>query len=302
MHVRKNASTDWTTSDTNTSYLAPQERKVPTTAFMMESHLQQSSGHTSNTPPRIRCPHATMTCTPSSPSCVETASSRAKIPFDRSNFFSIQDSARRSINLCEDSHLAFQKQGEDRPVKGDLGKILPPCGDYAMALNPSRWHVVVDKDVSPRRSHASPLKRSTKLAKSHTERKVPTHNRWASEVDEHDETETAMCLTAAQKEKHSQSQRLKRPTRKASGFRADFGAEVSSASVAPKHVNTISVSSVVATQTRHPRLRMSSLASGSEKPVRRRSFDEIPTLPQRQHSVTSLGTLDDISSSSPTSI
>jgi hypothetical protein len=250
----------------------------------------------------MRYCHPNMSCiAPSSQLCFKTSSS------DSSKLFSLQNSDHRSIHVGEESRRIFQhQQVDDCSMEGDLGKILPSCGDDAIALNPFRWHMVVDKDHCPSNSHASPLKRSTISANSAIQRKVTSHNRWSSDANEHEETESTIHLSATQAERQrnwkSLKQRLNRPTRKVSGCRASRTSEASSANVAPTDGITIPVPSVVTVPTWPPHFFQLSLHTGPGKAVRRRSFDEIPTLPQRQYSNTSLGTLDDFSSFTLSSI
>jgi hypothetical protein len=279
--------------------LAQQLDFIPFASSMMESLSQrsESSDHTSNTPPRMRYPHPTAAFTPSSPSCSNKVALRG--PCDSANSFSIQDSGHRSIRIYGGPHRVVNQQEKGRPAEGDLGKILPPTSDNAMALNPYRWHMVVDKDQSPSSSNTSPLQRSNKPVTSAIQTKRSPHNRWASEGGEAEETQTK--IATAERKRHSESQRLERPTRKASGYRASRTPAVST-SAAPTDTSTISVPSVIAVRTLHPRFRSSSPATDVEMPIRRRSFDEIPTLPQRQRSNMSLGMSDDFSSSTPTSI
>jgi hypothetical protein len=240
----------------------------------------------------MRYPHPIMAL-----SCFETPVSES------SKIVSLRDSDHHSIRLCEELGRTFQQQEHDCSMEGDLRKILPSCVDNTMALNPSRWHMVVDKDHCPSNSYSSPLKRCTISTKSDIHQKVTSHNRWSSEVGEDEETETTMHRLATETDRkrnwksEQQQRRLNRPTR------SGRTSEALSANVASTDAITIPVPSVIAVPTWPPCFSPSSQqVTGPGKAVRRRSFDEIPTLPQRQHSNTSLGTLEDYTSSSPTNI
>jgi hypothetical protein len=274
---------------------------------MMDSHSRrsESTDHTSNTPPKMRYPHPSMAL-----SCFETELS------DSSKLASLRDSEHYSIRLCEDPPRTFQRPVSDcSTMEGDLGKNLPSSSDNSMALNPSRWHMVIDKDRCPSNSHSSPLKRFTISTNSAIQKKVTSHNRWSSEVGVHEETETTIRWSATEADRkrnwtsqqqqprqQEQQERLNRPTRKVSGYKSSRTSDAFSANVAPTDATTIPVPSVIAVETWPICFPSLLQAAGPGKAVRCRSFDEIPTLPQRQQSSTSLGTIDDYWFSSPTSI
>jgi hypothetical protein len=106
-------------------------RILSKTKSMMESKSErsESSGHTSNTPPRKRHPHLAMACMPSSPSCFEAAASVGSSWDSSANLFSLQDMDHRYMHVSDEPRRAFQHQKEDRPVEGDMGEISPSNGE-----------------------------------------------------------------------------------------------------------------------------------------------------------------------------
>jgi hypothetical protein len=270
---------------------------------MMDSHSHgsYSSGHTSNTPPRKRHPHQAIVCVPSSPSCFEAAASLGSLCDSSSNLFTLQDTDHRFIRVVEEPRRACQHQKEDRPLEGDMGKIPPPFGVDVMPLNHARWNMLADKDHNPNNRDSLPLTRSIKSA---SQRSPESHNRWASEIDELEEMQTAMHWSATEEcELYSKSQRLKSATPQVSGYHARHITETSGANDAPTtNAKPISVPSMIAVQVWHPHCHTPSFTkTDPETRIRRRSFDEIPPLPQRRQSNRSSGESDDFSRSSPTS-
>jgi hypothetical protein len=228
-------------------------------------------------------------------SSLATAASRR--PCDSLNMFSLQDSERGCSSDRGDPRHAFQQQEEDHPGTGDMGSYFPPCCDNAMALNPSRWHMILENDQSPHTSHACHLKRSTNISNPAFQRKATSHNRWGNTGSDPKEPENS--IQRVKTERTRCSQRLNWPSRKASGYSASRTPEASATNVTQKtDVFPIPVPTVIVVPKRHPRIRASSLVTGSERYVRRRYFDMIPTLPQRRQSNTSIEMSCDFSSSS----
>jgi hypothetical protein len=241
----------------------------------MDSHSRhsESSGHSFNTPPRIPSPpHPTLAGTPSSPSClVETAASGEV--YQSSNRITLQNSDDRSIRVCQDSRRPVQQHGEEyRLMEGELGKCLPPCCDNAaMVLNPSRWHMIVDKDHSL--SSSAALKRRIQSIQEDNQQKkvLLPHNRWASMIVAQEEMATASQWSTAVVEPsgYSNSQlQLPWSTRKASGR----------AEVSPATTTTIIIipsSSVIDNiPTCPPRFKPTTAETGPARPVRRGSLYE----------------------------
>jgi hypothetical protein len=270
---------------------------------MMESKSQrsESSGHTSNTPPRKRHPHLAMACMPSSPSCFEAAASLGSSCDSSANLFSLQDMDHRYMPVSDERRRAFQHQKEDRPVEGDMGKISRSNGDDVMPLNHARWSMLADKDHNPNSSDSLPPTRSNKSA---IQRKFMSHHRWTSEIGEFEQLETTKHWSAAEEyESHTISHRQESVTSQVSGCRDRHITETSGANVvSTMNAKTLSVPSMIAVQTWHPHCDTTSIIkTDPETRIRRRSFDENPTLPQRQQSNKSSLASDDFSSSSHTS-
>jgi hypothetical protein len=217
----------------------------------------------SNFPSRIRYRHLhpTTVTMPTLPECFEAS----RGPCERSSLMPFQDPVDCSIHICEDRRSPAQQPGKDRPMVGDFGKLLPSCDDKAMALNPSRWHMVLDKDHSPCRSPA--LNRPTKSTKINTHQKTRSlHDRWSSDVGANEETVT---WSTAERKRSSKSQRVsQQSTGKALAYRARHTAKTSSTTTI-----ICSVPSVIVVPTYPPNFQMSSLVvTGPERPIRRRSF------------------------------
>jgi hypothetical protein len=261
-----------------------------------KSERSESSGHTSNTPPRKRHPHLAMACMPSSPSCFEAAASIGSSCDSSANLFSLQDMDHRYMHVSDEPRRAFQHQKEDRPVEGDMG---PSNGDDVMPLNHARWSMLADKDHTPNNCDSLFPTRSNK---SSIQRKFISQHRWTSEIGELGEMESTKHWSAAvEYESHTISHGQKSATSQVSGYHERHITEPSGANVVSSlNAKTLSVPSMIAVQTWHPHCHTTSfIKTDPETRIRRRSFDENSTLPQRQQSnKSSLLASDDFSSSS----
>lgn len=228
---------------------------------------------------------------PSSLSCLEKAASMGSCD-SSSNLWWVYDTDNHSLSVSENPLHAHDEEG-------DLGKVLSQRGDTAVPLNPSRWKMLANKDHNPSICSSLTLSRYPTSA---VQRNVTVHNRWNSEAGEHEEMKTAMQWSAASEcMEPSKCKRLSSPGRQSSDYRANRTTPNSAASIASLDATNISVPSVIAVRTWHSHCHTSSFVTDAEKHIRQRSFDENPTLPQRQQSNHSLRATDDFSSSSSAS-